>query len=178
MRLEAQWNVFHATQGDGPDAERCGPPPLVAGQECWRFSPPHDDDGGYLCPLWSVTLSPCVKWHAGHSCGCIDFSVFRHIIANGRTHLVAVCKACRQRRTGPIPGGDWHSSDFPILVDDSRAAPPCERCGSQDGTERHHWAPHHLFSDADDWPTSYLCRQCHTRWHQVVTPNMARKVAA
>ncbi|WP_425518228.1 HNH endonuclease [Nitratireductor kimnyeongensis] len=50
---------------------------------------------------------------------------------------------------------------------------PCERCGSTEGTEVHHWAPWHLFDDADEWPTSNLCKSCHTRWHRIVTPNMS-----
>lgn len=49
---------------------------------------------------------------------------------------------------------------------------PCERCGSSEGSEKHHWAPKHLFNDAETWPKSYLCRECHARWHAVVTPNM------
>lgn len=53
---------------------------------------------------------------------------------------------------------------------------PCEVCGDRGTTEIHHWAPWHLFpDDADQWPTSRLCRTCHQRWHQVVTPNMSRK---
>lgn len=45
-------------------------------------------------------------------------------------------------------------------------APPCERCGSTAGTEYHHYAPRHLFPDADMWATGYLCRPCHTEWHR------------
>ena len=34
----------------------------------------------------------------------------------------------------------------------------CEVCGLNEG-ELHHWAPQFLFgSEADMWPTSYLCR--------------------
>lgn len=48
----------------------------------------------------------------------------------------------------------------------------CEVCGKGEA-ERHHWAPRHLFGDkADRWPTSMLCRSCHQRWHNIVTPNM------
>lgn len=49
---------------------------------------------------------------------------------------------------------------------------PCERCGSYEFVEWHHWAPQHLFDDANAWPTAYLCRECHRRWHSIVTPNM------
>lgn len=54
----------------------------------------------------------------------------------------------------------------------------CERCGSEDHVERHHWAPRHLFDDADSWPIGNLCRTCHVQWHRVVTPNMGRRQAS
>jgi len=48
----------------------------------------------------------------------------------------------------------------------------CEVCNTS-GAERHHWAPSSLFgSEADKWPTSYLCRACHERWHRTVTPSL------
>lgn len=51
----------------------------------------------------------------------------------------------------------------------------CEVCGGN-GVEYHHWAPTHLFGDeADKWPCSYLCRACHKKWHDIVTPNMSNK---
>ena len=53
---------------------------------------------------------------------------------------------------------------------------PCEVCGSVGDTQAHHWAPFHLFGEeAYDWPVGLLCQRCHTRWHQVVTPNMGSK---
>lgn len=51
----------------------------------------------------------------------------------------------------------------------------CEVCGTL-GVEYHHWAPTHLFGDeADKWPCSYLCRACHKKWHDIVTPNMSQR---
>lgn len=53
----------------------------------------------------------------------------------------------------------------------------CEVCKKPEG-ELHHWAPTHIFRDESDrWPTSYLCRACHRRWHDLVTPNMGRKAS-
>lgn len=54
---------------------------------------------------------------------------------------------------------------------------PCARCGSFQQIQNHHWAPYHLFDDANDWPQSPLCAICHRRWHAVVTPNMHAKRA-
>lgn len=50
----------------------------------------------------------------------------------------------------------------------------CEVCDINEG-ELHHWAPQYLFPDADSWPMSYLCRACHRKWHDLVTPNMSNK---
>ena len=42
----------------------------------------------------------------------------------------------------------------------------CARCGrSGRSMEEHHWAPRAVFDDADCWPTSKLCADCHKRWH-------------
>jgi hypothetical protein len=55
----------------------------------------------------------------------------------------------------------------------------CIICHSP-GVEIHHWAPQYLwelfgFNDADKWPTAYLCRPCHQKWHDIVTPGMTGK---
>jgi protein-arginine kinase activator protein McsA len=51
----------------------------------------------------------------------------------------------------------------------------CEVCNKNEG-EKHHWSPRHLFGDeAERWPTSMLCRSCHKRWHDIVTPNMSKQ---
>lgn len=76
-----------------------------------------------------------------------------------------------------------HLDDLPVLIDNSCencggngcswcVGDPCVRCGSHEHIEWHHWAPRHLFDDAEMWPTALLCRKCHQHWHQVVTPNM------
>lgn len=52
---------------------------------------------------------------------------------------------------------------------------PCTVCGVTGSTELHHWAPKHLFGDeAYKWPTANLCRECHLKWHKIVTPNMSK----
>ena len=50
----------------------------------------------------------------------------------------------------------------------------CEVCNANEA-EKHHWAPFHLFGmDCEKWPTSYLCRACHRKWHDLVTPEMGK----
>jgi len=45
----------------------------------------------------------------------------------------------------------------------------CSRCGRRDvPLQVHHWAPRARFEDADDWPTSALCHDCHVSWHRVM----------
>lgn len=74
-------------------------------------------------------------------------------------------------------GADKVGAKWPVMRDYSNEA-ECARCGSTEGTERHHWAPRHLFDDADRWPMSDLCRSCHMRWHSIVTPNMHQRRAS
>ena len=93
--------------------------------------------------------------------------------ANGSIQYKAYCPECGGKGTN-FPYSDVAGLDddrIPVISDHNII--PCERCGSEDGSERHHWAPHHLFSDPDEWPTSYLCKICHLEWHRVVTPRMA-----
>ena len=46
--------------------------------------------------------------------------------------------------------------------------PPCGKCLSTEGVEVHHWAPAAIFPDSDEWPVSYLCKDCHTKWHNAM----------
>lgn len=52
----------------------------------------------------------------------------------------------------------------------------CAVCGNK-YVELHHFAPVHLFgSEADRWPMAYLCKEHHKQWHDLVTPNMSKKI--
>jgi hypothetical protein len=111
--------------------------------------------------------------------------VFRQINANGAEVAVERCSVCYKRPKSSkmfLPkslfGGDV--STFPVYRDNLKDADPCERCGSREGTEYHHWMPHHLSDDADSWPGANLCKKCHKEWHDIVTPEMTkrRKVTA
>ncbi len=92
---------------------------------------------------------------------------------NGTTQYKTYCLKCGGK-SGPLPRmllSQLSVQDLqPISVHEIA---PCDRCGSTAGSELHHWAPWHLFDDADQWPTSYLCRECHMEWHRKVTPSMA-----
>lgn len=93
--------------------------------------------------------------------------------SNGLVQYKAYCMECGGK------GGNFLHSEIegldldriPVLR--QHMVDACERCGSDTGTEVHHWAPAHLFDDYFDWPTSKLCKSCHALWHRVVTPNMS-----
>lgn len=106
-------------------------------------------------------------------------SMHRGRAANGSWQVFMWCPYC-QRRTESrnIPHREVRNLEaLPIAWDNTEEAELCERCGSSEGTELHHWAPRHLFEDADEWPMSWLCVPCHLKWHQVVTPNMSERRA-
>ena len=56
--------------------------------------------------------------------------------------------------------------NIPLLPVDEDT-PHCEICGQQ-GAELHHYAPQHLFDNADDWPKGYLCVKHHREWHDKI----------
>lgn len=95
--------------------------------------------------------------------------------ASGTIQYKAYCLECGGKGTN-FPYSDVAGLDesrIPIISEHD--VTPCERCGSDEGSEAHHWAPIHLFEDADDWPMSHLCRKCHLEWHAKVTPLMSTK---
>ena len=117
---------------------------------------------------------------AGKSCECggQQWAFLRFIKADGDAIAVYACVFCGAGGTGShgVSKNLVRPDGLPI-VNDNRAD-RCEVCGHL-GVQVHHWAPRHLFDgEADVWPTSKLCVECHQRWHRLVTPNMASKRAA
>lgn len=89
-------------------------------------------------------------------------------LSNGVIRYYDACDTC-QREIRP---SKQHGTDDTPIVDDLRYLnPPCAVCGAL-GTEIHHWAPRAVFGpvEADIWPTSYLCPDCHTEWHRRMGP--------
>lgn len=101
--------------------------------------------------------------HAEHGSETVAFRK-----ANGDLVAYEQCKSCGGRydeykvhARSVIPNPET----LPLVRDEIYSRPPCEVCGAF-GTEIHHWAPKEFFGwEADHWPTAYLCRDCHTRWH-------------
>jgi hypothetical protein len=94
--------------------------------------------------------------------------MYAQINVNGSTYYFDGCTQCGK----PSKPGQWHphltvNTEEAVVIRDMRVAnPPCQVCGGW-GTELHHWAPKEIFGpvEADHWPTGYLCRECHERWH-------------
>jgi hypothetical protein len=108
------------------------------------------------------TCRPCVD-----TCPHDGDHLTGHIVAvNGAQQPHKLCLTCGHLvslRKGAGPG-DFRFRDNRRLYE----VHPCARCGSEDGSELHHWAPSAVFGfwEADRWPKSYLCTTCHTLWHR------------
>jgi len=115
-----------------------------------------------------MTVNRCVSTvRADEHGGPFEFAI--HIYTNGDRIIRRRCQGCG-KLVGPaltrhrFTGNELDA--MPIARDSTKERPPCVRCGAW-GSEEHHWAPRALFTDADLWPTSWLCRQCHRLWHDV-----------
>lgn len=102
-------------------------------------------------------------------CGC-EVGKFRQIHSNGAKVVIQRCLKCKRtpRHNQFLPRDsvpNWES--LPLAEDYSRNSEPCcvEGC-TEVGTELHHFAPRHLFKNADEWPTGYLCKTHHREWHE------------
>jgi hypothetical protein len=110
-------------------------------------------------------------------CSSDNIIYFAQINSNGAQVVAPRCGKCGQI---PVKGQpfvskkDYAWESLPLLQNLALSSEPCVVCGEL-GTEYHHFAPRFLFSDADSWPTAYLCARHHHEWHDKVTPDMAKK---
>ena len=91
-------------------------------------------------------------------------------ISNGAYQVIDVCLNCGQNARGnniyiPHLQAGFPLEEIPLWQDLIQDSPPCYVCKRREGTELHHFAPRHIFEDAEDWPKEYLCKDCHARWH-------------
>jgi hypothetical protein len=109
-------------------------------------------------------LAPCDR------CGGPEGRIVRYILASGAIQLRWRCSSCSRIQLGSLPHAGHDLESYPIAKDNRGSTPPCARCGTI-GNEFHHWAPSALFEDSWEWPTAYLCQDCHRRWRQVTRTN-------
>lgn len=101
----------------------------------------------------------------------IDTIVYRQVTSSGAKVVVERCPKCKMNPNTGSPflsskSYDWDS--LPLYKDDSLSSEPCGYLGCKNiGTELHHYAPQHLFSDAWSYPVGYLCKEHHKKWHEV-----------
>jgi len=101
----------------------------------------------------------------------IETVIYRQVNASGSKVVVERCPQCKRNPNAtraflPLKDYDWDS--LPLFVDYSKDAAPCAYRGCHNpGSEYHHMAPRHLFEDADNWPTAYLCHFHHDQWHKL-----------
>ena len=120
---------------------------------------------------------------------CIRCGLSAHLArasaGNGATQVFWWCARCQRYAAGSayfvsqsyLKSIGIDIAALPIVTRSSEPQPHCERCGSL-GAEYHHWAPKHLFEDAELWPGSYLCVEGHHKWHAIVTPLMCQRESA
>ena len=111
----------------------------------------------------------------------VQAELWKKISINGAITFVRICPVCH--RFAPFGGNIFigkadiyryftqeQVDKFPILLPESPNH--CCVCGAKD-VENHHWAPRAIFKEeAESWPQAWLCRQCHTKWHKMVTPQL------
>ena len=112
------------------------------------------------------------KWvsHCQRGCGA-SFELFVRVQSNGIKLWNIRCLNCKDVLGGAIAYRNVPSEARLSIPIEIRPDPgqSCARCGEwKDGVELHHWAPWEFFIDAWKWPTSYLCRSCHGKWHKIM----------
>jgi len=116
---------------------------------------------------------PCPKCGKGP-----EWILTKMIDSAGKIRYPYICKHC-QTRTQLFEKKSIAESvgifNKETIIIQQRAKAPCEVCGKYALLEKHHWAPYKYFEDAYKWPTSNLCRECHEKWHQVMTGDLIRK---
>lgn len=114
--------------------------------------------GEIIC--WTCAIG-IARRHCPHD-GTPMLAIYR--TSNGYSQPRMWCHTCHKRLGAPKLR-DVDPARVELHVRTAAAIPACARCGRTDAVEIHHWAPWHLFQDADDWPKSPLCPDCHRLWH-------------
>ena len=130
----------------------------------------------------TITTGPISITGECNKCGeNTKFVVAMQIIRSGASFFLWWCTQCQK----PHQAGQWIEKEWVInsmpegaTLEDIPLAKfacgdRCAKCGSR-GTEKHHWAPQALFKNADEWPTDYLCKACHDKWHEIINPKMIK----
>ena len=130
----------------------------------------------------TIKRGPIIKTGECHKCGKFtEATVVMQIISSGATFFHWWCTQCqRHHGRGEWVKKEWVLNSLPpgatiedIPLSRFSCGERCAKCGRR-GTEKHHWAPQALFSNADDWPMDFLCKKCHDEWHEIINPKMIK----
>lgn len=121
------------------------------------------------------------KMHSGGTkcvyCDCRAGRAVKTRLCNGTYHVWLRCRACGENMLGKgiyLRHKAVELETLPLHIDHTEGTPLCERCGTDEGVELHHWAPREWFEDdCDLWPTGWLCPICHAEWHLTIGSNEA-----
>jgi hypothetical protein len=110
------------------------------------------------------------------ACASRQVSVAAAVYANGVKQYRLRCDNCGQWLGGAIARWkiDGATARGAPIVQVNTPVASCARCGAP-SVELHHWAPRSLFDDFDLWPTAWLCRACHERWHDLMQAAVFRR---
>lgn len=111
-----------------------------------------------------ISMKPCLH------CRSRNVSRVKNRIASGAFQIFDLCGNCGENARGsaiyiPHKQAGIALEAIPLHKDYTLTAPPCIVCGSRDGTDNHHFAPRHIFQDAEKWPQGALCNFHHREWH-------------
>lgn len=112
-------------------------------------------------PCSGGVCSGC-RWDCKHAATVTGYIIKR----NGSMQVRVRCIRCNGEPHHSAPRRGTEYAD--VLLADLRDSSVCERCGSLEGVEYHHYAPRNVFPDANKWATGYLCVACHREWHQTM----------
>ncbi len=125
------------------------------------------------------------KTHPCRGCKATTESIlYRQFNAGGHETFFWKCGRCEAVKvvdmTRCIPKKlveSWLTSEeivsLPYAPNERGPENRCVKCGVREA-ELHHWAPRARFGNVECelWPKDYLCKSCHDRWHELVTPKL------
>ena len=102
-----------------------------------------------------------------------EIETYLFIFRNGTKAITKRCTLCHKvpdKKHPFLPVENYPNwQKLPIWKDNNRKWEiECALVGCHEkGTELHHFAPKHLFENADDWPQEFLCKKHHEEWHKI-----------
>lgn len=101
-----------------------------------------------------------------------NYEIAAIVAANGVIQFKLRCTTCHRISGGAIARfklTETERGTVETIRSNINPNNACSHCGEWTrGVELHHWAPFGQFTDSDNWPTSFLCIDCHRKWHETM----------